>query len=119
MMGEIKIRELSVYAYHGCFSEERKIGSEYKLDISVKGDFSVAEKTDDLADTVDYVRISDIAKEEMATPSKLIEHVAERILSKIFHQFPKLKTVVVIIKKLNPPMNVYADAVEYKLERTR
>ena len=118
-MGDIILRDLTIYAYHGCFSEETKIGAEYKLDIRVRGDFSLAEKTDDLSQTIDYVVLSDVVNEEMAKPSKLIEHVADRILSKILDLFPKIKSAELTIKKPNPPMNVYADYVEYKIERER
>jgi len=116
-MGEIILRDLTIYAYHGCFSEETKIGAEYKLDVWVKGDFSLAEKTDDLSCTVDYVVVSDIVNEEMAKPSKLIEHVADRIVSKILSRFPEIKSAGLLIKKPNPPMNVYADYVEYRIEK--
>ena len=118
-MGKIIVDNLSIYAYHGCFDEERKIGSEYKLNIWVKGDFSAAEKTDNLLDTIDYVTISDIAKKEMEIPSRLIEHVADRVLSKILTQWQAIQTVGLIIKKINPPMNVYAESVQYRLEKHR
>tara|TARA_B100001250_G_C19067184_1_gene472715 strand:- start:25 stop:381 length:357 start_codon:yes stop_codon:yes gene_type:complete len=116
-MGEIILRDLTIYAYHGCFSEETKIGAEYKLDVWVKGDFSLAEKTDDLSSTVDYVVLSDIVNEEMAKPSKLIEHVGDRIIARILSRFPQIKLAGLLIKKPNPPMNVYADRVEYRIER--
>jgi len=118
-MGKITLRDLTIYAYHGCFAEETKIGAEYRLDVWVEGDFCSAEKTDDLSDTVDYVQLSDIVNEEMSIPSKLIEHVADRIISKILLVFPSIQLAGLAIKKPNPPMNVYADYVEYKLERKR
>ena len=118
-MGQILLRDLTIYAYHGCFSEERKIGTEYKLDVWVEGDFSFAEKTDDLSTTVDYVQLSDIVKREMSIPSKLIEHVADRILEKILSTFPEIQLAGLVVKKSNPPMNVYADYVEYKIERSQ
>ena len=118
-MGKIIIEEIIIYAYHGCYDEEQTIGSEYKLNIWVQGDFSTAEKSDNLSDTIDYVRISDIAAEEMATPSKLIEHVSDRILTKILLEWPSIDTAGMVIKKINPPMNVYASSVQYELEKTR
>ena len=117
-MGKITIRDIAVYAYHGCFVEERKIGSEYKLDVSIVGDFADAEKSDKLNDTVDYVLVSDIVVEEMKVPSKLIEHVAERIITRIASSWPVVSRVTLTIKKINPPMNVYAGSVEYVLERS-
>ena len=116
-MGQILLRDLSIYAYHGCFTEETKIGAEYKLDVWVEGDFSSAEKTDDLSSTADYVQLSDIVKEEMAIPSKLIEHVGDRIIRRILLNFPEVNLAGLVIKKPSPPMNVYADYVEYRIER--
>ena len=118
-MGKIIVDDLEVYAYHGCFLEERKIGSEYKLKIWVEGDFSNAEKSDNLEDTIDYVRISDIVNNEMAVSSKLIEYVADRILSKIFNEWPNVLKAGLLIKKINPPMNVFANSVQYQLEKNR
>ena len=117
-MGKIRVHNLNIYAYHGCFLEERQIGADYRLDIWVEGDFSRAEKNDQLTSTVDYVSITDIAANEMAVSSKLIEHVADRIVTQILSTWPTVDLVGVTIKKINPPMNVYADSVEYTLERS-
>mgnify|MGYP006177543359 FL=1 len=116
-MGKITIRDLKIYAYHGCFSEEKKIGSKYKLDVWVEGDFSEAEKSDQLSNTVDYVAISDIANEEMAISSNLIENVANRILDRVLLSFNKITCAGVTIKKKSPPMNQDVYAVEYELEK--
>ena len=118
-MGRIIVEDLEIYAYHGCFEEEREIGSDYKLKIWVEGDFSRAEKSDNLKDTIDYVEISDIAKDEMRVSSKLIEHVADRILSKIFNKCPGVLRAGLTIRKNNPPMNVFANSVQYQLEKNR
>ena len=115
-MGKITLSNLTFYSYHGCFSEETKIGSEYKLDIWVEGDFSEAEKTDDLEKTIDYVELADIAATEMAIPSKLIEHVADRILTKISLKWPDIKKAGLTIKKTSPPMNEYVESVNYTIE---
>ena len=118
-MGKITIRDINVYAHHGCFIEETKIGSEYKVDISIVGNFSTAEKSDNLKDTIDYVSVSDVVSREMEESSKLIEHVAERIVTQILFRWPVVDKVQVVIKKLAPPMNVYAGSVEYSLDRRR
>ena len=118
-MGKIIVKDIVIYAYHGCYKEEQQIGSDYSLDVWVEGNFSNAEKNDNLSDTVDYVRISDIVSEEMLIPSKLIEHVAERILSKILSEFSEVKSTGIVIKKMNPPMNTYAKSVQYHLKKNR
>jgi len=118
-MGKIILRDITTYSYHGCFSEERKIGSEYKLDIWVEADFSRAEKTDQLKHTIDYVAIVDIATREMAISSKLLEHVGNRILSSILEKWKHIKAAGLKIKKITPPTNQYVESVVYETEIIR
>ena len=65
-MGTIKINNIRLYAYHGCLVEEGKIGSDYRVDLKVKTDLSKSAISDDLNDTVDYVHLNRIVKQEMA-----------------------------------------------------
>ena len=81
-MGAIKLENIRVFAYHGCLKEETKIGSVYRVDLVVKANLNTYSKTDDLNDTVDYVLLNKIVKEEMNIPSKLLETVAQRVLNK-------------------------------------
>ncbi|MGY8911315.1 MAG: dihydroneopterin aldolase, partial [Flavobacteriales bacterium] len=37
-MGIIKVKNIKLYAFHGCLDEEAKIGSEYRVDVKVKAD---------------------------------------------------------------------------------
>ena len=85
-MGIIKVENIKLYAFHGCLDEEERIGSEYRVDITVTADLSTSAKTDDLNDTVDYVLLNKIVDEEMAIRSKLLEHVAQRILDRVFKE---------------------------------
>ncbi len=83
-MGIIKVTNIKVFAHHGCLKEETLIGSDYRVDIKVSADLKTSAKTDNLNDTVDYVFLNKVVKEEMAEPSKLLESVAERIIKRIF-----------------------------------
>ena len=116
-MGRITVKNLTIYSYHGCFVEENKIGAEYNLDIWVEGDFSKAETTDLIRDTIDYVAIADIACNEMSIASQLIEHVARRILSRIQSTWPDIQKSGLTIKKNAPPMNQQVESVEYTIEQ--
>lgn len=103
-MGSIKLNNIRVFAYHGCLDEEGKIGSDYRVDLTVKGDLSLSAKTDSLGDTIDYVHLNRIVKEEMAIRSKLLETVAERILSRIIHELILVQKARVDVSKINPPI---------------
>ncbi len=104
-MHKILIEGIKVYAYHGCLTEEGKIGSDYIVDVTLEIDFTEASQTDDLSKTVDYTTVYDIVKTQMAIRSKLIEHAGGRIIDKLKENFPGLKKQEVKVSKLNPPMN--------------
>ncbi|MAM18240.1 MAG: dihydroneopterin aldolase [Bacteroidota bacterium] len=103
-MGVIKLKNIRVFSYHGCLDEEGKIGSEYRVDLKIKGDLSRSAKTDDLSDTIDYVHLNKIVKEEMAIRSKLLETVAERILVRIMDELLMVQKAKVAVSKINPPI---------------
>src|SRR5690606_16153222 len=52
----------------------------------------------------DYVKLYEIVKEQMEQPSRLIETVAERIISPVLVQLPAVMQVELTIAKLNPPI---------------
>jgi 7,8-dihydroneopterin aldolase/epimerase/oxygenase len=104
-MNKILVEGIRLYAYHGCLNEEALIGAEYEVNVLMDTDFSEAAQTDDLTQTVDYVTVYNIVKQEMAVRSKLLEHVAQRIIDKLKKEFTTLQQVEVKVTKINPPMN--------------
>lgn len=119
-MGKITVENIKVFAHHGCLSEETRIGSDYLVTLAVHGDLSKASVSDSLEHTLDYVHINQIVKEEMGLPSKLLEHVAQRILDRVFKELPSAQKVMVQVSKVNPPINgdVEKVTVRLKLKRT-
>jgi len=101
----IRISDIRCYAYHGCMEEEGKIGGNYIVDVIFEADLSKAIQGDDLSDTIDYVTVYRLVKEEMAIRSRLIEHVAGRILIALLNKFQFVSKVTVELKKINPPVN--------------
>ena len=100
----VEVVGIECYAYHGCMHEESILGGKYIVDVSIETDFSKAAETDELIDTVDYVRIKEIVASEMGVRSKLIEHVGQRITNKFKAEFSGLIESTVRIRKLNPPI---------------
>lgn len=103
-MGKIILRDIQCYAHHGCLPQETLIGSPYIVNVSVSADLSKSCQSDELEHTIDYVSLNTIVKEEMAIPSKLLEHVAQRILDRICTTFTEVKKAKVCVEKLNPPI---------------
>ena len=104
MTSKILLEDIKIYAYHGVLSEENKIGTYYLINIEVDVDIWKATESDDLNDTISYADINDIIHSEMKIPSKLLEHVAGRILQKINIQFPNISYIKLKITKTAPPM---------------
>ena len=111
IVDQIILENVEVYAYHGCLDEEAKIGSDYILNLFVDTDLKVPSSSDSLEDTIDYVHLLKLVKEEMSIRSKLLESVAERIISRILNSVPYASGVEVRVSKKNPPINGKVDSV--------
>ncbi|QNJ97507.1 dihydroneopterin aldolase [Constantimarinum furrinae] len=103
-MSTIRLKNIKIYAFHGCLVEEGKIGSDYLVNLTVKADLTKAAISDNLSDTVDYVHLQKIVKKEMGVRSKLLEHVGQRIIDSIFKEILLVHQVKVTVAKVNPPI---------------
>lgn len=112
----IEVREIKMYGYHGCLAEEERIGGNYIIDLFVDADVSASFKTDRLVDTIDYVELNRIVKEEMAVRSKLIEQVVHRIHLRIKKSDSRIKNAGVCVRKIAPPINGDVAEVTFRLE---
>lgn len=119
-MDKIYVQGIKLYAYHGCMEEESKIGSDYEVNVVVWGNFDQAIESDKLSDTIDYVHINQIVKEEMALRNKLLEVVVDRICYRLFKESALVKKASVLVSKLAPPINgdVERVTVERKVKRS-
>jgi len=118
-LGKITVSNIKVYAYHGCLDEEGKIGSDYRVDVAIKADLRKSAISDELTDTVDYVHLNKIVKEEMAIRSKLLEEVVERILQRIMQEIKLVDKATVAVSKLNPPIGGNVEMVTVERSKKR
>ena len=107
----IRLEGLKIYAYHGVLPQENLVGAYYYIDLKLKTDFTHAAETDELEGTVSYADIFAVVKEEMAITSKLLEHVCQRIASRIFQDFPAIEAIEIRLSKENPPMGASAKSI--------
>jgi dihydroneopterin aldolase len=103
MKAEIAVEGMECYAFHGCLPEEAITGGQFVIDAYFETDISGAVSTDELSKTIDYVRVNAIVQREMKQRSKLIEHVAGRILASLRQEFKTCHSIRVRVTKLNPP----------------
>ncbi|MDG1331311.1 MAG: dihydroneopterin aldolase [Crocinitomicaceae bacterium] len=116
MKHTIEVNGIKCYAHHGCLPEETAIGGHYIVDVAIHTNFSIAALEDDLSQTIDYVIVNRIVAQEMAIPSKLIEHVGQRILNHLKKEVKSIERLRVKITKLSPPINGDVDNVAIIIE---
>lgn len=92
------------HAYHGVMPQEGVVGADFTISIRVEYDFMRAVETDDLADTISYADLYDLVAKEMRQPSRLLEHVAGRIVRAVVDAYPQVMAVDIRLSKDNPPM---------------
>jgi len=101
----ILLEDMRFFAHHGVFEEERQAGNYFTVNLKLGTSLSAAAESDNLIDTLNYGVAYEIVKKEMAVPSKLLEHVARRIIDALFDEFGRqLASVEVRLSKHNPPL---------------
>lgn len=100
----IRLEGIRLFAYHGVNPQENVVGANFLIDLRLKTDFSHAAQTDELSGTISYADVFERLKEEMKIPSKLLEHVCERIATRLFRDFPMIEAIDLRLSKENPPM---------------
>lgn len=119
-MGKVFVKNIRLHAYHGVLQQERVIGNDYLVSVSVTCSLGNAVKSDSVDDTINYAAVYELVKEEMAVPSNLVEHVAGRIAQRVLDRFSLADDVTVEVVKVNPPMGAACDGagVELSLHRS-
>ena len=118
-MSVIEIKGMRFYSFHGCFEEERTIGTNFEVDVSLNVDTTKAQKTDALTDTVNYAEVYMRVKEQMEKSSHLLEHVADRIATALLDEFDAICSVAVKVSKMNPPLGGQMERVSVTIDKSR
>lgn len=95
---------MTFFAFHGVSEQERKVGNTFIIDLKIGGDFSVACKSDNIADAINYASLYEEVKQVMEIPCNLLEHLAEKICNKLKNEFIKIQSVEIKVTKINPPI---------------
>ncbi len=117
-MSKIFLEDVKIYAYHGVLPEENIIGTNYILNAEIHTDLWAAAASDDLNDTISYADINEIIHNEMKISSKLLEHVAGRIITKIGEKFSQISYIKLKITKTSPPMKGEMKGASIELEKS-
>jgi len=109
---------MSFYGYHGETQAERTLGNRFRVDVEVRLDLTVAGRTDDIADTLDYSRAFSLVREVVEDQQyRLIEAIAARIAASLLAE-PEVASVKVRVGK-QPPIAGAIDRCSVIIERFR
>ena len=100
----IFIKEARFHAFHGVMEQERKVGNEFSVSLSVNITYSEGMKEDSLECTVSYADLYEIVADEMKKPRNLLETVAISIGNRIINRFESVSSGSVTIVKKHPPI---------------
>lgn len=120
MTYEICIERLCLHAHHGVLPQERTVGADFfvSLRLLVEAD-DCAFLQDDIRGTVNYADIIAAVRNEMQTPSLLLEHAAHRIASRLLADFPRLCRAEILLEKQNPPVGEKVQKVAVRVTESR
>jgi len=104
MTSYITLNDVRFHAFHGVLPQETAVGADFVVNLRLGYDISRAMQTDDVGDTLNYAEVYELVKHQMDVPSKLLEHVAGRIVDAVRKAYPAITSIDLELTKLNPPM---------------
>lgn len=111
----ILLPQMRFYARHGVLPQEQQVGACFYVSLEVQTDFTHALLTDELEGTVSYADIHEAVRQEMAVSSRLLEHVAGRIVRRLYRDFPAIQGIRLELYKQNPPMGADCERAGVRL----
>ena len=107
----VALHDLHFFFYHGVLEEEKKIGNNYVVNVSLEFHEN-AEVITHISGTIDYEEVYNIIRRRMSIPTPLLETVAMEAGNQIHNEFPDLKSIAVAIRKMHPPIEGIQGAAE-------
>ncbi len=119
-LDKIAIEGLEVFANHGVFPEENKLGQKFVVSVALYTDTRRAGETDDLSASIHYGEAAHAIDEFMRVHTfKLIETAAESVAAMLLDRYPGAYGVRVKLEKPWAPVGLPLRTVSVEIERTR
>ena len=114
------IDNLEVFANHGLFEEENKLGQKFIFDIECELNYKKAMFSDEMTDSISYADIAEVVVKTATTNTfNLLERLAGEILKNIFTEFPQIENINLKINKPGAPIKYHFEkcGVEVNVSR--
>ena len=100
----IALAQLGFEGRHGATALERRHTRKFEVDIELDLEANAAERSDRLADTVDYSKVAEVVVGiGTGEPHRLLESLARRMVDGVRDIFPAAGRITLALRKLNPP----------------
>lgn len=120
MNARILMKSLVFFGHHGDLPAEREFGQRFIVDLALSLDIADVARTDQLADTADYVAVYELCRKVVeGEPLNLLETLAARLADQILAESPRVNAVEIVVKKPAVPLRGAVDYVAVELTRTR
>lgn len=115
---EIHVENLEIFANHGVFPEETKLGQKFLVSLTMYTNTRKAGKTDELENSIHYGEVSAFMTAFMKEHTyKLIEAAAEHLVEALMLNYPLLAGVTLELKKPWAPVGLPLETVSVKITR--
>ena len=114
------IDNLEVFANHGLFEEENRLGQKFIFDIECELNYKKAMFSDEMTDSISYADIAEVVVKTATTNTfNLLERLAGEILKNIFTEFSQIENINLKINKPGAPIKYHFEkcGVEVKTSR--
>jgi len=120
MDSKLIIKDLEVFAHHGVFAEEKKLGQKFVVSLEVWFDMSLAAGRDIIECTINYAELCQRVSEFLKSKSyDLIEAAAAALCEQMLLEYPFATRLKVCLKKPWAPIHMHLDYVGVEVERSR
>ena len=118
MSDQIKVTGIKAFGYHGVLPHEAIEGQELTVDLVVTLDLRAASLSDDLAQTINYADLAQIAHDNIVGERvQLIERLAGKIAEEISSAYSQITSVSVTVHKPHAPVTVDFEDISVTITR--
>ena len=114
------IDNLEVFANHGLFEEENKLGQKFIFDIECELNYKKAMFSDEMTDSTSYADIVEVVVKTSTTNTfNLLERLAGEILKNIFTEFSQIENIKLKINKPGAPIKYHFEKCGVEVKPSR
>lgn len=120
MSDRIFLDRLAVFAHHGVFPEEERLGQKFVISVVCHLDLAPAGRNDDYEQSVCYGQLAEMVHRiSTGQRFRIIEGLAEAIAAAVLEQHSRVEAVTVKVEKPGAPIPFVLDGVAVEIERRR